>query len=146
MKKKGICKRLQKSGSTSEGLKINDQLEFDVMIVVNGENIRISNIVEYPGYAHLKLKQPSKEKKKDNVQRFMDSHDIYISPAIFMREYFDEMKNILSIEENERLNMEIEMKKIGPSVCLIFKQDNGDTWFKADIVPTIEIEKNGKST
>ena len=63
-----------------------------------------------------------------------------------MGEYFDEIKNILSIEENERLNMEIEMKKIGPSVCLIFKQDNDDTWFKADIVPTIEIEKNGKST
>lgn len=64
MKKKGICKRLQKSGSISEGLKINDQLEFDVMIINNGENIRISNIVEYPGYAHLKLKQPSKEKKR----------------------------------------------------------------------------------
>ena len=82
MKKKGICKRLQKSGSTSEGLKINDQLEFDVMIVVNGENIRISNIVEYPGYAHLKLKQPSKEKKK-TMSRDLWIHTIFTYPLPF---------------------------------------------------------------
>ena len=36
------------------------------------------------------------------------------------------------------------MKKHGPAVCLIFEHSNGYRKFKVDIVPTIEIKKEGK--
>ena len=40
----GLWERVQFSGSTSEGVKINDELEFDVMSIVNGKNIKVSNV------------------------------------------------------------------------------------------------------
>ena len=64
MRKKGLCKRLQHSGSTTEGLKVNDKMEFDVMIIARGENLKITNVEGHPGYVHLTIKKRVKDTKK----------------------------------------------------------------------------------
>lgn len=146
MKRKGLCKKLQNSGSTTEGLKVNDEMEFDVMSIFTGENLKITNIVGYPGYVHLSIKGGGQRFKENALQRFVDSNYNYLSPSLYMQENFEQIK-ILVEEELEELEHEtqIKVKKNGPSICLTFKREEGDLLFKADIVPTIEIKENGKS-
>lgn len=149
MRKKGLCKRLQHSGSTTEGLKVNDKMEFDVMIIARGENLKITNVEGHPGYVHLTIKKESKGYKKSILQRYVDNSK-YLSPNIFMQKIFKQIKAIVEVEEDlEELEWETKtqviVKKHGPSICLTFKAENGTFLFQADIVPTIEIIRNGKS-
>ena len=141
MKREGLCRRLENSGSTTEGLKVNDEMEFDVMSIFSGVSIKIINVVEYPGYVHL-----TTEGRSNSLQGFMDSNYNCLSPSIFMEKNFEGIKFLVE-EELEGLDqaIQIRVKKMGPSICLTFKRENGYLLFKADIVPTIEIKKNGKS-
>ena len=148
MRKKGLCKRLQHSGSTTEGLKVNDKMEFDVMIIARGENLKITNVEGHPGYVHLTIKEESKGYKKNTLQRYIDN-STYLSPSIFMQKIFKKIKAILEEEDLEEFEgdtgTQVIVKKHGPSICLTFTTENGTFLFQADIVPTIEIIRNGKS-
>ena len=144
MENKGLWEKEQYSGSTSEGLKINDELEFDVMSIVNGERIKVFNVEGYPGYVHLKIKRGGYRNEENTLHKFMDSSSNLLSPEKFMSEYFDQLETAVEKLEDNEQEIEIDMKRNGPSICLIFDHVNGDRWFKADIVPTIEIEKDGK--
>ena len=146
LENEGLWERVQYSGSTSEGLKINDELEFDVMSIISGENIKLSNVKEYPGYAHLMIKRGRYRNEENTLQRFIDSNYDLLSPGKFMSEYFDQLETVVEKLEEYDQEIEIDIKRNEPSICLTFKHLNGDMWFKADIVPTIEIEKNGKPT
>ena len=145
MKKEGLWDRLQHSGSTEEALKVNDELEFDVMCIINGKNIDITNVEEYPGFAHLSIKEGSTGNKENILQRFLDSKCNYLSPINFMKEYFRRIKTAVEKIEKLELKTQIRIKEHGPAVCLIFENLNGFKKFKADIVPTIEIKKEGES-
>ena len=61
-----------------------------------------------------------------------------------MSEYFDELETAVEKLEEYDQEIEIDIKRKEPSIRLIFDHLNGDRWFEVDIVPTIEIEKNGK--
>ena len=146
MGNEGLWERKQYSGSTSEGLKINDELEFDVMSIVIGQNIKIINVKGYPGYAHLKIKGGNNRNEENALQRFMDSNYNFLSPGKFLSEYSTQLKTAVEELNEHEHEIEINIKRNGPSICLIFEYSNGVRWFKVDIVPTIEIEKNGKPT
>lgn len=45
----GLWEREQYSGSTYEGVLINEELEFHVMGSVNAENIKVVDVTGYPG-------------------------------------------------------------------------------------------------
>ena len=54
LRKKGLCKKLEFTGSSFEGLKItSDGLEFDVMCILPGKDIELIEIDECPGFANL---------------------------------------------------------------------------------------------
>ena len=144
MKKEGLWDRLQHSGSTEEDLKVNDELEFDVMCIINGKNIDITNVEDYPGFAHLSIKEGTKGHKENILQRSVDSKYNYLSPIKFMKEYFRQIETAVEKTEELGLKTQIKMKEHGPAVCLIFEHSSGFRKFKVDIVPTIEIKKEGK--
>ena len=144
MKKEGLWDRLQHSGSTEEDLKVNDELEFDVMCIINGKNIDITNVEDYPGFAHLSIKEGTKGHKENILQRSVDSKCNYLSPIKFMKEYFRQIETAVEKTEELGLKTQIKMKEHGPAVCLIFEHSSGFRKFKVDIVPTIEIKKEGK--
>ena len=144
MKKEGLRDRLQHSGSTEEDLKVNDELEFDVMCIINGKNIDITNVEDYPGFAHLSIQEGTKGNKENILQRSVDSKCNYLSPIKFMKEYFRQIETAVEKIEELGLKTQIKMKKHGPAVCLIFEHLSGFRKFKVDIVPTIEIKKEGK--
>ena len=144
MENEELWEKEQYSGSTSEGLKINDELEFDVMSIVNGERIKVFNVKGYPGYVHLMIERGSYRNEENSLQRFMDSSYNLLSPGKFMSEYFSQLETAIEKLEEYDQEIEIDIKGNGPSICLMFDHLNGDRWFKADIVPTIKIEKNGK--
>ena len=56
-----------------------------------------------------------------------------------MSEYFNQLET--AVEELEEYDQEIviDIKRNGPSICLIFNLLSGGKWFNVDIVPTIEI-------
>ena len=139
MKKEGLWDKLQYSGSTEEDLKVNDELELDVMCIINGKNIDITNVEDYPGFAHLSIKEGSKGNKENILQGFLDSKCNYLSPIKFMKEYFHRIETAVEKIEELELKTQIKMKTHGPAVCLIFEHLNGFSKFKVDIVPTIEI-------
>ena len=57
LKKEGLCKKIEYTGSSYEGLKITeDGLEFDVMFIMDGKDIEIIELEKYPGFASLKIK------------------------------------------------------------------------------------------
>ena len=144
LENEGLWEREQYSGSTCEGVLINEELEFDVMGTVNGENIKVVDVTGYPGYAHLKLKRGSYRNEENSLRRFMDSRNNLLSPGKFMSEYLNQLET--AVEELEEYDQEIaiDIKRNGPSICLIFNFLCGDRWFKVDIVPTIEIKKKGE--
>ena len=144
MKKEGLWDRLQHSGSTEEDLKVNDGLEFDVMCIINGKNIDITNVEDYPGFAHLSIKEGTKGNKENILQRSVDSKCNYLSPIKFMKEYFHQIETAVEKTEELGLKTQIKMKEHGPAVYLIFEHSSGFRKFKVDIVPTIEIKKEGK--
>ena len=139
MKKEGLWDKLQYSGSTGEDLKVNDELELDVMCIINGKNIDITNVEDYPGFAHLSIKEGSKGNKENILHGFLDSKCNYLSPIKFMKEYFHRIETAVEKIEELELKTQIKMKTHGPAVCLIFEHLNGFSKFKVDIVPTIEI-------
>ena len=54
LKKKELCKRLEYTGSSFEGLKItSDGLEFDVMCILPGKDVELIQIDECPGFVNL---------------------------------------------------------------------------------------------
>ena len=85
MKKEGLWDKLQHSGSIEEDLKVNDELEFDVICIINEKNIDITNVEDYPGFAHLSIKEGSKENKENILQRFVDSKCNYLSHRSSLR-------------------------------------------------------------
>ena len=144
MKKEGLWDKLQHSGSIEENLKVNDELEFDVMCIISGNNIDITTVEEYPGFAHLSIKEGSKGTKENILQRFVDSNCNYLSPIKFMKEYFCQIETAVEKIEELELKTQIKMKEHGPAVCLIFEHLNGCRKFKVDIAPTVQIKKDGK--
>lgn len=144
MKKEGLWNKSQHSGSPEEDLKVNDELEFDVMCIINGKNIDITNVEDYPGFAHLSIKEETKGNKENILRKFVDSKCNYLSPIKFMKEYFRRIETAVEKIQEPELKTQIKMKKHGPAVCLIFEHSNGYRKFKVDIVPTIEIKKEGK--
>ena len=144
MKKEGLWNKSQHSGSPEEDLKVNDELEFDVMCIINGKNIDITNVEDYPGFAHLSIKEETKGNKENILRKFVDSKCNYLSPIKFMKEYFRRIETAVEKIQEPELKTQIKMKKHGPAVCLIFEHLNGYRKFKVDIVPSIEIKKEGK--
>lgn len=66
-----------------------------------------------------------------------------------MQKIFKQIKAILKEDDLEEFEGDTEtqviVKKHGSSICLTFRTENGTFLFQADIVPTIEIIRNGKS-
>ena len=140
LRKKELCKKLEFTGSSFEGLKItSDGLEFDVMCILPVKDIELIEIDECPGFVNLGFgrSMPSKI-----LQNFVDETSNVISPKKVVSKYFSEIaliRNDLGKKEKERM----ELKTSGPAVCLTFKNENNDIWYKADFVPTIGLEVNG---
>lgn len=140
LRKKELCKKLEFTGSSFEGLKItSDGLEFDVMCILPGKDIELIEIDECPGFVNLGFGSSTSNKI---LESFLDETSNVISPKKVVSKYFSEItliRNDLGKKDKERM----ELKTSGPAVCLTFKNENSDIWFKADFVPTIELELNG---
>lgn len=139
LKKKELCKRLEYTGSSFEGLKItSDGLEFDVMCILPGKDVVLIEIDECPGFVNLGFAGST----PNILQTFVEETSNVVSPQRVVSKYISEItliRNGLGKKEKER----IDLKKSGPAVCIIFKHDNGNIWFKADFVPSIELQING---
>ena len=139
LKKKELCKRLEYTGSSFEGLKnTSDGLEFDVMCILPGKDVELIQIDECPGFVNLGFTGSA----PSILKTFVEETGNVVLPHRVVNKYISEITLILNgLGEKEKERVEI--KKSGPAVCIIVKHDSGSIWFKADFVPSIELQING---
>ena len=141
LRKSGLCKRFEYTGSSYEGLKITaDGLEFDIMCVLPMDDVEVTNIELYPGFVNLQVKE---ETENEVLRSFIDSTINVLSPQKVVSKYYTEVNRIRSELGQEEQNS-MEVKIVGPAIRLLFHKEGGDIWFTADLVPSIELRKNGQ--
>lgn len=138
LKKEGLCKKIEYTGSSYEGLKITeDGLEFDVMFIMDGKDIEIIELEKYPGFASLKIKNGVTHSK---LQNFVDLKTRFLLPHQFMENFLKDVKGIVGkFNEGKRM----ELIRTGPSACLNMFQEN-EILCSVDLVPAFEIDNQGK--
>ena len=138
LKKEGLCKKIEYTGSSYEGLKITeDGLEFDVMFIMDGKDIEIIKLQKYPGFANLKIKDRITHSK---LLKFVDLQTRFLLPHQFMKSFLQHVKDIVcKFSEGKRM----KLIRTGPSVCLNMYQGN-EILFSVDLVPAFEINDQGK--
>lgn len=138
LKKEGLCKKIEYTGSSYEGLKITeDGLEFDVMFIMDGKDIEIIELEKYPGFASLKIKNGVTHSK---LQNFVDLKTRFLLPHQFMENFLKDVQGIVGkFNEGKRM----ELIRTGPSACLNMFQEN-EILFSVDLVPAFEIDNQGK--
>ena len=138
LKEEGLCKKIEYTGSSCEGLKITeDGLEFDVMFIMDGKDIEIIELEKYPGFANLKIKNGITNSKLLN---FVDLKTRFLLPHQFMKSFVKDVEGIVG-KFSEGKTM--ELIKTGPSACLNMFQEN-KILFSVDLVPAFEINNQGK--
>ena len=135
-----LCKVLEYTGSSYEGLKItSDGLEFDIMCVMEGEDVKVTEIDGYPAFVNLQLKG----NLPNNVLQSFVTDGGVISPQKVLSRYMSEVTKIrdkLAAKERGK----ITLKYSGPAICLTLKTERDDDWFSVDFVPSIRLQQNGQ--
>lgn len=140
LKSMKLCKVLEYTGSSYEGLKItSDGLEFDIMCVMEGEDVKVMEIDGNPAFVNLQLKG---NLPNDVLQSFVTDGGV-ISPQKVLSRYMGEVTKILDkLAAKER--GKITLKNSGPAICLTLKTERDDDWFSVDFVPSIRLQQNGQ--
>ena len=141
LRKSGLCKRLEYTDSSYEGLKITaDGLEFDIMCVLPMDDVEVMNIELYPGFVNLHIKEDT---KNEVLRNFTDFTSNVLSPQKVVSKYYTEINRVRSKLGQEEQNS-MGLKIVGPAVRLLFHKGSGDIWFTADLVPSLELRRNGQ--
>lgn len=141
LRKSGLCKRFEYTDSSYEGLKITaDGLEFDIMCVLPMDDVEVMNIELYPGFVNLHIKEDT---KNEVLRNFTDFTSNVLSPQKVVSKYYTEINRVRSKLGQEEQNS-MGLKIVGPAVRLLFHKGSGDIWFTADLVPSIELRRNGQ--
>ena len=133
LKSMKLCKVLEYTGSSYEGLKItSDGLEFDIMCVMEGEDVKVTEIDDNLAFVNLQLKG----NLPNNVLQS------FVTDGV-LSTYMGEVTKILDkLAAKER--GKITLKNSGPAICLTLKTERDDDWFSVDFVPSIRLQQNGQ--
>lgn len=133
LKQIGRCARLEFTGSSYEGVKVEDRqkLEFDVMIMMKGRDIQTSPVE--PGYVILTPKLARKEDPQ--FQDIIDQRG-NISTELLANLFFGQIQKL--VNGHKELTEKVKLRKHGPAVQMDV-YDDGKIWFSVDLVPAYDI-------
>src|SRR6218665_3093080 len=155
-RRNGICHRLEYTGSSYEGVKVrknsdNDDLEFDVMIVIDKHKYDLQVLKDgaRPGYAWLKInrgEQPSRGLDRVlehwNFFGYITSGDLYVDPTKTIDIFNGELQKL--INDSAQMKGKVKLRRHGPAVQMDVHPDSGMVhWgprlFSVDLVPAYQV-------
>jgi len=137
LKANKLCKYMIYSGSMYEKLKITEgTLEFDVMFLMDGEDIELRNVEDRPGYSYLHVKDG---RDLSRYTKFIDSSNNLVPDKMVV--FFKNKVFKIICNMTESYNFKVRLN--GPAVRLEVFQENKELWFEVDLVPTFEIKLEG---
>jgi len=137
LKASELCKKLEYTGSMYEKLKITeDTLEFDVMFLIDGEDIELLNVEDRPGYSYLHVKDG---RDLSRYAKFIDSSNELVPDKMVV--FFK--NKVLEIISNMKESDNLKVGMNGAAVRLQVFKENKDLWFEVDLVPAFEIKLEG---
>ncbi|XP_057316932.1 uncharacterized protein LOC130657949 [Hydractinia symbiolongicarpus] len=127
-----LCKRLEYTGSVYEEVNISgDELEFDVMFVADGKIFQcVPNKRLQKGYTYLKTRN-----QMHNLTTQVDGNG-YVNAKKY-NEYFG---GIVQLWLNKMDTSKIKQRGHGVATQIDVHKD-GKLWYKVDLVPCFEIER-----
>lgn len=141
LRSKDICKRLEYTGSSYEGVKVRKSpsdmdLEFDIQVILVGGD-RLEAVEICPGFARLVHRNYVRlEALTDYPSLIRDGNQL---PEETASKFHSAMQ--LIINENEEMRRRINLRKHGPAVQMdVYKDDvKREKFFSVDMVPTFEL-------
>ena len=154
-----VCYHIEYTGSSYEGTKVHksltdDDLEFDVMLIMNGgEHLFSEEISNNRGYAFLKVK-PGKANEailKNRTSRpkrpllsFYDADQLLLDPNKVRNRFSGELQkciNNLKDKFYKELRVELILRGHGPAIQLdVNWVTSGKKFYSIDLVPTYIVD------
>ena len=151
IKQRKECIRLEFTGSYYDETKVDDGLEFDIMLIMDGSNLLAEPVEGHSGFVHLKPKVSSRVKGKYKRNKtILDKGNI--SSKLIANKFQGMLESCMKGLEG------VSFKKHGPAVQMDVKQLESElenatsdvaTSYQVDLVPTYQIpdqEHPGKNT
>ena len=121
----GLCSRVEYTGSAYEGVKVSNDIEFDIMVIKTGNNLKPAQSSK-SGYYHLK-----------------DDYDHCISPESKVAEFCGTLQKL--INSHPDMSRLVKLRYHGPAVQMDVYRDETDkrrnnVWYSVDVVLSYEVK------
>ena len=146
LKNRGKCTRVEFTGSSYEGVKVSNNIEFDVMMIasVSHNHVKVEP-TKHAGYFHLRAITDNKENVPVSKFKKMLTEKSLVSPNKAAGAFYGNVNRYVSKTEDVR--KKIKMKRHGPAAQLeVYKQgfEDKEPWYFVDVVTAFEV-MNGDS-
>ena len=121
----GLCSRVEYTGSAYEGVKVSNDIEFDIMVIKTGNNFTPAQASK-SGYYHLK-----------------DDNDRCISPESKVAEFCGTLQKL--INNHGVMSRLVKLRYHGPAVQMDVYREETDkrrdnVWYSVDVVLSYEVK------
>jgi len=155
LKKRNKCSRVEFTGSSYEGVKVSNNIEFDVMMILSVSHTDVKvEPTKHAGYFHLRASKENASKKNANKEnasketpykenpklKKMLADKNLVSPTKAAGAFYGNVNRYVSKTEEAR--QRIKLKRHGPATQLeVYKHsfEDKDPWYFVDVVPAIEV-------
>ncbi|KAK2190681.1 hypothetical protein NP493_70g05020 [Ridgeia piscesae] len=116
----GLCSRVEYTGSAYEGVKVSNDIEFDIMVIKAGGHLRTAR-TSTSGYYYLK------ERDGSNV-----------SPDKTVSDFKGKLQKV--INKHPDMSRLVKLRNHGPAIQMdVYRSKMGTNWYSVDIVLSYEI-------
>ncbi len=148
LRTRDICKRLEYTGSSYEGVKVmktpsDADLEFDIQVILNGgDKLRAVEIPENPGF--FKLRHKEFDTLRIQLQAYTDDPRLRENadqlPERTACTFYSELQKV--INSNDELRNRINLRRHGPAIQMDVYKDLSkiSKFYSVDMVPTFEVD------
>ena len=128
-----LCQRLEFTGSSYEGVKVNNDIEFDVMFIISASDVEAKPLEGIPGFAKLR--------PNEKMQHHAQFHDILDSDKYAVAEKVANkfLSNMQILWNNREELQKNRLSKHGPAVQMDVTKEDGSDWYSVDLTPCYEL-------
>ena len=144
LKELGRCTRIEYTGSSYEGVKVSNDLEFDILVIIP---LKASEVhVEpsrRPGFYTLRCDQSTRFDPR--LCDSMETDSLVLSPEKTTKSFLSTVQKIINTDDDMRAKIILKRKPTAPSIQMdVLKNRNDPTpWYFVDVVPALEIDIPG---
>jgi len=136
LRAQGKCSRIEYTGSSYEGVKVSNDIEFDIMVIQTAGSRQLTPIpASSPGFYKLKLADG--ESATDEFKDIVDGNRC-LSPVKSVDSFFGTLQKI--IDKHSDVFRNVKLIRHGPAVEMDVSRGNDAPWYSVDVVLAYEVE------